>query len=364
MKHLKNTVQHYAWGDPSAIATLLGESNPEQKPYAELWMGTHPSAPSRVLTEDCRLDELLGSFLPYLMKVLAAAKPLSLQVHPRKEDAERGYREEKDTPQDLRNYHDRNHKPEIIYALEDFYALSGFRDFSQISEDIQAMDLPSPAASLRECFIQYFSARDIGDTLPLVLRAAQARSKPFNRFWWILQLQNFFPGDSGILSPLFLNLVHLPPGNALFQPSGTLHAYLRGSGIELMAASDNVLRAGCTNKRVDFQELLKVSSFDSMDIVLVESRNPHPKVEEFPVPVKDFRLVRLTPDGSLRITRKSLASILLCYQGHVRLTSSTQSMELTRGQSLILELSDTEIEIRGKGTLFLASDGNSPQSFT
>jgi mannose-6-phosphate isomerase len=223
---LQNQIKHYDWGSAKQIPDLLEiKDNDPQKPYAEMWMGTHPSAPSRVSDSGVSLKEISGE-LPFLLKLIAVEKPLSIQVHPDKEQAEEGFKRENeagieiDSP--LRNYKDQNEKNELICAITPFTLIAGFMEPQKIY------------ASLG------------GDTL---------------REQWDLvrKLESLYPHDVGVYSPLFLNVIKLQPGQGLFLPAGTPHSYINGFGVELMTNSDNVIRGGLTNKHVDGDELKKIS---------------------------------------------------------------------------------------------------------
>lgn len=297
-------VQHYDWGGTSVIPALLGQTNPDDRPFAELWMGAHPGNPSRVSSpagEMLGLDEWIGmnpgkilgdetarefSGLPFLFKVLDAGKPLSIQVHPGLEQARAGFADEDargiSRQASSRNYKDENHKPELVVALGgDFWALRGFRPFDQISDllgshpelaKLAATFTPS-SSGLKSLYETFMTDRpeNVEATLrPLIDRWRRESEKaPFAKEdprYWVLRADRLFssPGhtDRGLLSVLLLNLVKLKPGEALFLPAGILHAYLEGTAMEIMANSDNVLRGGLTPKHVDVPELLKTVIFE------------------------------------------------------------------------------------------------------
>ena len=277
---LKNTIQEYAWGSRSAIPELLGQSVPADKPQAELWMGAHPKAPSQVFFDGIwrslpeviqeSPEETLGqkvaarfsNELPFLFKVLAAAKPLSIQAHPNKEQAWQGFARENELgiPFDAphRNYRDDNHKPEIICALTPFWALNGFRRIEEtlsLLEEAKIAGLAEIVSFLRshsnrdglKKFFNHLMTMDSGKQGKIVEQAVNFAEKqtPEKPSWtWMIKLNEAYPGDIGVLSPLFLNLVRLEPQQAMYLPAGELHGYLEGVGIELMANSDNVLRGG------------------------------------------------------------------------------------------------------------------------
>ena len=223
---LQNQIKHYDWGSAKLIPDLLGiKDNDPEKPYAEMWMGTHPSAPSRVSDSGVSLKEISGE-LPFLLKLIAVEKPLSIQVHPDKKQAAEGFKRENeagiaiDSP--LRNYKDQNEKNELICAITPFTLIAGFMEPKKIYDSL------------------------VGDTL---------------REQWELvrKLESLYPQDVGAYSPLSLNVIKLQPGQGLFLPAGTPHSYISGFGVELMTNSDNVIRGGLTSKHIDSDELKKIS---------------------------------------------------------------------------------------------------------
>ena len=275
---ITNTPRDYAWGSTTAIASLLGRS-PSGGPEAELWLGTHPGSPA-VLTESAGDLRSIAGELPFLLKVLAAERPLSLQAHPTLAGAAAGFARENalgiplDAPN--RNYRDELHKPEIIYALTPFRALCGFRDASETRSTIErllaAADHDAAIAgwlarldsddALRSTFEWLVSRGDGVDELVTAVVAASA-TLDGDRFSLVSSLASEYPGDPGIVISLMLNLVTLEPGEVLYLPAGNIHAYVEGLGIELMAASDNVLRGGLTPKHIDVPELLSCLLYTS-----------------------------------------------------------------------------------------------------
>ncbi len=278
---LKNKIQEYDWGSYTAISELLGKLSHSDTPQAELWMGAHPKASSMVEEngEWFPLNELIGKYpeyilgktaakkfdnrLPYLFKVLAAVKPLSIQTHPNRLQAKEGSEKENKLGIPLnapdRNYKDNNHKPECICAVTHFWGLNGFRkipDILLLSEKISLKGLekelhkiennPNPQG-LRIFFKSVMTLPSEKKKEIISYAAEQAEKFSDNPvFEWIIRLYHEYPSDIGVLSPLWLNLICLKPGEAMFLPPGSLHSYLDGVGIELMANSDNVLRGGLT----------------------------------------------------------------------------------------------------------------------
>jgi mannose-6-phosphate isomerase len=295
---LKNSLQDYAWGSTEAISKLTGKPNKDNKPQAEMWMGAHPKAPSKVFHENAWLTLLdmiekypiemlgektavaFGNQLPFLFKVLAAEKPLSIQVHPNTEQAKKGFARENrfHVPLDAfnRNYQDENHKPECLCALTPFWAMNGFRPVPDILTYLEAL-CPNTLVAARNALEKRPDPHGLEDFFKTLLmippdpkktiieKTVKQASKMASQdpvHAWILRLYNEYREDMGILSPALLNLICLEPGQAMYLPAGRLHSYLQGLGIEIMANSDNVLRAGCTQKHLDVPELLRVVDFN------------------------------------------------------------------------------------------------------
>ncbi len=388
---LKNKIRKYAWGAKDAIPRLLG-NEPDGSPWAELWMGAHPKAPSVILKDGLYLSlanmikenprEFLGketakkfdSQLPYLFKVLAAAKPLSIQAHPSKEQAIQGFEKENqlniplDAPE--RNYKDPNHKPECILALTPFWAMCGFRPveeiislFSEICPDILEKEIfllkKSPdSQGLKEFFKNLLSLKNekkkraIGEAVSNSARLLEKN----DIYRWIIKLHEEYPDDIGILSPGFLNLIRLEPGMALFLPAGVLHSYLDGTGMEIMANSDNVLRGGLTPKHVDIPGLMKVVDFEPQKINTI---NPVKisKIEWlYPCDAEEFALSRFSLEknaGKTPIKTKG-PEILICTQGAARILQDKEKMEISKGESVFICGSLEKYELAGSGILYRA----------
>jgi mannose-6-phosphate isomerase len=401
MDLLDNVIQPYAWGSRTALAELMGRPSPSPTPEAELWMGAHPGAPSRVrrgeaapsLLELVRqaperevgaaLHRRFGAELPFLLKVLAAGAPLSLQTHPSLAQAREGF--ERENAQGIpltashRNYKDANHKPELLCALTPFDALCGFRSADETLELFTSLAVPaleSLLAPLRES-TDALGVRRMFEalmTLPRGERGAlvgmtvascaqrASRSAPYaEELRWAVRLAEQYPGDPGVLGALMLNLVRLSPGEAIYLPAGNLHAYLEGVGVEIMANSDNVLRGGCTPKHVDVPELLRVLDFRCGPIPPMRAQAAQGGEEVYATPTEEFRLSRipLSPGASVRPARRG-AEILLCIEGRARLSSGGATLELPRGASAFVSASDGAYALEGEGVVFRATAGLSP----
>jgi mannose-6-phosphate isomerase len=380
MDRLENTIRPYAWGSPTAIPHLLGTA-PTGEPQAEMWMGAHPGAPSR--TDRGSLVEVLdadparelgdrtvarfGPRLPFLLKLLAAGAPLSLQVHPDLAQAAQGYADEErrgipvDAPH--RNYKDANHKPELLCALTEFDGLCGFRAPAHAADLLDGLGVDSlkpyvdllhahpEDAALREVLTAILTA-DREETAHTVARTAAACDRLGGDYTPYAGIAHHYPGDPGVLAALLLNHVRLQPGEALFLGAGIPHAYLGGLGVEIMANSDNVLRCGLTPKHIDVPELLRVVRFEPGDPGVLRPEAAPDGEEVYETPIDEFRLSRhvLSEGGPVHDLTRDTPQILLCTAGTVR----AGDHELTPGQSVFVPAAD-KAEASGAGTLFRAT---------
>ena len=368
---ITNSPRDYAWGSPTAIADLLG-TTPSGGPEAELWLGTHPGSPSRLVDRDGTLVDVVDERLPYLLKVLAAASPLSLQAHPTMDQAADGFARENalGIPLDAaeRNYKDAFHKPELIYALSDeFRALCGFRPAHAIASTVERMIGAAPGDPALNGFSDRLGTDDDiraafgwlvagGDDVQELIGATVAAASGLDgdNFRLVGELAAAYPGDPGIVVSLMLNLVTLHRGEVLYLPAGNIHAYVEGLGIELMAASDNVLRGGLTPKHVDVPELLSVLDFTPVDVPYLEPVELPGGVALYRPGVPDFELAVVT--GPVDGTRLTLAgdSIALCTAGEFTLSGETASATVRRGQAVFVTADEAALDIAGDGMLFVA----------
>jgi mannose-6-phosphate isomerase len=345
MQRVEGVIQHYAWGDPAAIADLRGVE-PDGELQAELWFGTHPGGASHLA--DGRPLESTAGPLPYLVKVLAARTPLSLQVHPSMSQAEAGYAREDaaglplDAPQ--RNYRDRMHKPELLCALTPFEAVCGIAPIEQT--DRLLGELGAPAASIRTVLGHAGVNGAIGmllhDRPDLSALVATAQQHPDPRCTWLVRAAEMYPGDPSAAILLLLNHVAMQPGDAIFLGAGNLHAYLCGMGVEVMAASDNVLRCGLTTKFVDAEEVLRVLDDTPLADPLVHAVARPDEGLDYPVPVPDFRVARYEIDGAAAWTAEG-PELALCTHGEFGPVSRGQCVFATDGEP---------VQLRGRGTVF------------
>jgi mannose-6-phosphate isomerase len=370
---LMNGVQPYAWGSPTLMAEFLGQPNVERRPQAELWIGAHPSLPSQVVDAGSphRLDEWIrqapeamlghalidryGPELPFLLKVLAVAAPLSIQCHPNLEQAREGFAREdrlgvpRDAPE--RNYRDANHKPELIVALSRYTALKGFRPVDQTLGYLSALVAPAlaPAVAaltqggedgLKEFFSSLMSLAKAqqADVVAHVAREARARAPQDLTWEWVARLCVRYPEDVGVLSPLYLNLVVLEPGQGLYLPAGELHAYLEGLGVEIMANSDNVLRGGLTPKHVDAPELMRLLDFRAERPQVLTPQPQGDGAHVYATPAAEFELALLRVVGGTprAVDADHGVEILLVVDGRLRVVAPPATLELTRGDAVFV----------------------------
>jgi mannose-6-phosphate isomerase len=382
MIRVDNTPRDYAWGSSTAIAALRGLA-PSGSPEAELWLGTHPGSPTRIVGaadgEPQTIAELLSARgeqpLPYLLKILAAAHPLSIQAHPSPEQAREGFARDNaagiplDAPH--RNYRDDAHKPELIVALSTrFDALCGFRPLEKTLKQLELVALANDATEGSSVAIRGFMTElrskgeaaiewalnwvlGSGETAELVAEVARGGVLLDDEL--LTELAEDYPGDPGIVIAMLLNHVHLHRGQALYLPAGNMHAYIRGLGIELMAASDNVLRGGLTTKHVDVDELLSVVIPTVLPAPVLEPVVPTPGLELFRPDVPDFELARITgeidPDFALELTRPAIA---VCTEGTMTLRGESAEITLQRGEIALVLDEQRTVRASGAGEIFIA----------
>ena len=337
MRLVRGVAQHYAWGDPVAIPDLLGRPADGQ-PWAEWWLGTHPSAPS-LLNDGEPLSSVSGE-LPYLLKLLAAAEPLSLQTHPDSVTAEAGFARETAAGVALndsrRIYRDPFAKPELLCALTPFDTLCGFRTVAATSElllDIGAHDLRR--SLLRVGLQSTVAALYRGVLSPSTILAACA-AHPSSEAQLVNDLAAMYPGDGSVAVTLLLNRVQLQPGEAIFLGPGNLHAYLRGTGVEVMGASDNVVRGGLTVKHIDVEELIAVLRFEELGDPIVRAVEVEPDRWCYPTPAAPFELWRFEVNDRMSHTSQG-HELLLSTNGDTGPLQHGQTAYLAPGESIVLE---------------------------
>lgn len=410
---LDGVIRHYAWGSRTALAELLGVE-PDGEPAAELWLGAHPGAPSRAPDHDTTLDALIaaepeqllgtatvarfGPRLPFLLKVLAIDTALSLQVHPTLAQARAGFAAEEaagiasDAPE--RNYRDGNHKPELLCALTRFIALCGFRPPARTLALIDGLPIavgtaladvradlakPDESAALRAAFTRLLTLGEpersgiieavVSGCRSVVTEYAPLHSwadGPVGAARVVDLCASDFPGDVGAVVSLLLNPVVLSPGEAIYLGAGNVHSYLRGTGVEIMANSDNVLRCGLTPKHIDVPELLKIADFSP----LTEPRWPDEGLgfgRDFRVPVADFALHSADldayrkpgqPNGSCATGDAGKPYLVLCVSGAVAVESGRTTVDLRPGRAAFVRARSAAFTLTGTGRTFLATVGD------
>ncbi|WP_448389032.1 mannose-6-phosphate isomerase, class I [Microbacterium aurum] len=391
---ISNTPRDYSWGSVDLIPALEGRE-PTGRPEAEVWYGDHPGCPSVVAdgsgqTLDAALAAAGEPPLPFLLKVLAAASSLSIQAHPTIAQAREGFTREEDAgvPRDAadRLYRDANHKPEIIVALSDeFRALVGIRPLDDTRRLVAALgegparaalmqrlgaevagadgavagaDAAAPASVVRDLLAWALTDADAALVADLVRALERADSDEFAEEIATLRAAAAdFPGDPGLIVALLMNLVILRPGQALFAPAGVLHAYQSGLGVELMAASDNVLRGGLTPKHVDVPELMRVVNVATGPAPLVVPQEIAPGVREYAPPVSDFALtaVTVTVDQPVTVALRGPA-IVLAAAGEVEVRTADAVVSLVPGAAVYVGREDS-VDIAGAGAVFVAQPG-------
>lgn len=395
MYEIENVLRPYAWGSTTAIAGLLGRPA-SGGPEAELWVGAHPDSPSVATAADggpLALDALIsadpdhhlgsasvvefGPRLPFLLKVLAAESPLSLQVHPTLEQARAGFAREEaagvDRAAGERNYKDDNHKPEMIFALTPFEALCGFRPaassqalFGHITRSMREMSRGVPQVlldvvedlsgapehdALKAAFTRLIggghAASHAVREVVAALKAGLTMTPYQSELSTVVSLHGHYPGDPGVLISLLLNRISLAPGEAVYLPAGNIHAYLHGLGIEVMASSDNVLRGGLTPKFVDVPELLNTIEFESVGVPRLEAETSSLGQELYRPPFREFQLQRieLEPDGSPVPLAQSGAAVIIVVSGSVLLDSPKGDLHLGRGASAFLPAAEAPVNV-------------------
>ncbi|PRY68918.1 mannose-6-phosphate isomerase type 1 [Glaciihabitans tibetensis] len=414
---ITNNARNYPWGSHTAIAELLG-TEPTGEPEAELWLGAHPGSPARILdpasvSGAATLADWIAADpqstgtsaqdgeeprLPFLMKVLAAASPLSLQAHPTPEQARAGFKAENESgvPLDapFRNYKDAHAKPELMLALSDtFEALCGFRPveatrtslevllsadanlvggvLAEVSHPELALAEGSPIAALHArldsdaelpATFEWLISRGEGvdqlvERVVAASAAVMAAGDAAPEFATVVSLAEQYPGDPGIVISLLINRVSLKRGEVLYLPAGNIHAYLEGLGIEVMAASDNVLRGGLTPKHVDVAELLRVLDFSPLPVPYLPATALAEGVVEFRPDVSDFVLVHAEGDVAGLNYPLGGPAIALCLSGSFQIDGAAASTTIGRGEAVYVTPSEGSLVLSGSGELVLATTG-------
>ncbi len=413
-------VRRYDWGTRDFIPRLLGRE-PSDEPEAELWFGAHPDAPASVVLEAGsgggphgpdgergaaraeapaasrpgaipfdrliagRPAEILGAggagearaALPFLTKILSADRPLSIQAHPDREQAERGFAAETDggargSAAEGRIYRDPNHKPELIYALTPFEAMSGFRPAAEAARLLAALNLDELRPHVRHlrkegaaAYARLLSAlrgpagnglaeRAVAAAWRAVTVLANASAATREALRWIVRIADHHPEDPLVVAPLFLRLVHLEPGEVLFTGPGVPHSYLEGSGVEVMASSDNVLRFGLTSKPVDADAFLDILHYRTLGDPGLETEVEEPpwgRRTRFTPPVADFRLeiLEVAEHAAAPLPGDDGPRIALALEGDIEVGNLSGEVRLRPGQAALLPAAARSVAAAGAG---------------
>jgi mannose-6-phosphate isomerase len=389
---LENPIQGYAWGSKTVISSFLGRG-PAEAPEAELWIGAHPKAPSRIEGADpaVTLDVFIGGApaatlgpavaqhfgaeLPFLLKLIAAAEPLSIQCHPNLEQARDGFARENRLGIPLeafeRNYRDPNHKPELVVAFTRFTALLGFRPPDELLRLLRPLAIEAlddlldgiengpPAVALR-AFFSGLLGMDVQTrtrALAFAARRAEDHSADNPAYAWVARLIASYPTDIGALSPLFLNLVELAPEEGIFVRAGELHAHLEGAAIEIMASSDNVLRGGLTPKHVDVKELLRTAYFEPGPPEVLRPLPMAPGERVYLTPAREFELglLDVSAGAAYPAPPGRGVELLLGLEGDASLRADGRTWSLARGRSAFVPAAVKAYTIEGVGRIARAS---------
>ena len=370
---LTGEIKNYPWGSKTLIQDHLG-LGADQEHVAEVWFGTHEAGESTELDSKRKLSSVISGKLSFLTKFLAAGSPLSIQVHPNSEQAKQGFAREQGLGLDVldakRNYRDDSHKPEILIALSPFMALCGFRPRFEMQEIFLAFSESedrfgelsaklATGASLKEIFGELLLDLELpvrfsktvgaadsigGDSAPVIEARALA-----------LELLEKYPADAGAMVALMLNLVELAPGEAIFLPAGNLHSYLSGLGLEVMAASDNVIRGGLTGKHIDQVELINITDFTELVEPVIKPKKLAEGFVEYPVSAEEFQVYRAELTGSNLLADLDLpaGAMLVCTAGEVAVSTSLEEREVLKKADVVYVSGAKKFSLSGSGTAFV-----------
>lgn len=387
MRQMTGTIQNYGWGTTDEIPRLLG-TEPTGEPQAEYWLGAHATAPSTVDGEplDQRIaanpaivgrasTERFGTVLPYLLKLLSANQALSLQAHPTRAQAEEGFARENAEGIALtdpkRTYKDSWPKPEMMLALTPFEALCGFRDPAQTVALFETLGVPEAeqmmnplvmragGAGLAEVFLDALTVTDerrqlVNEVVAKAVGHVDDEGEAGRFAATAVMLDESYPGDPTILAALMMNRITLQPGEAVFLPAGNMHAYVKGTGVEIMANSDNVLRGGLTPKHIDVDALVSCVDFEAEPVKLVQTEQVAPGLQRYLTPAPEFALWRLDgTGGQIDLPATDLGRTLLVVEGSF---TGHDGTELGKGRAAFIEAGE-QASVTGSGLAFLAAPG-------
>jgi mannose-6-phosphate isomerase len=366
---ISGEVKNFSWGSKHLIQDQLG-LGPTNQQVAEVWFGTHAGGQSKLLSSGQNLSEAVGSKLSFLVKFLAADSPLSIQVHPNALQAKAGFAKENAAGIDLadpkRNYKDDSHKPEILIALSAFKALCGFRPRAEILEIFLAFSesearfgelaaLLATDASLEEIFSELLEDSALAGRFARSVAGLDIDSISEQARALVVDLLGKYPGETGALVSLLLNFIQLAPGEAIYLPAGNLHAYLSGLGLEVMAASDNVIRGGLTSKHIDKAELRNITDFSELAEPKVSPKKLAEGLVEYPVSASEFRVYRAQITGTNMLADIDLpaAAVIVCVSGEIAVGTSLEEREVLKRGEVVFVSEAKKFSLSGSGDAFV-----------
>jgi mannose-6-phosphate isomerase len=369
LSRISGVTKNYDWGSKDLVPNFFGLET-SSKPIAEIWFGTHPLGESEIIGESKSLSEILGKKLGFLVKILSAHRSLSIQVHPNSKQAKDGFYLEQSKGIALedpkRNYKDSSHKPEAIIALTPFQALCGFRPTADLIKVVAEFGKSEPefasiakrlsnGAPLAEIFQSLIENTELAKRFTNSVDASQQDLMAQKSRDLVERLLVQFPDDTGALVALMLNEVSLEPGEAIFLPAGNIHAYLSGLGLEVMAASDNVLRSGLTSKHIDVAEVLKLADFSELSEPKVRPKKLAEGLVEYPVDCSEFRIYKAEVSGKNLLADLELpaSSMVVCTAGEVAVSTSLEEREVLAKSEVVFASGAKRISLSGSGTVFL-----------
>ena len=366
---ISGEVKNFSWGSKHLIQDQLG-LGPTNQEVAEVWFGTHAGGQSKLLPSGQNLSEAVGSKLSFLVKFLAADSPLSIQVHPNALQAKAGFAKENAAGIDIadpkRNYKDDSHKPEILIALSAFKALCGFRPRAEILEIFLAFSesearfgelaaLLATDASLEEIFSELLEDSELAGRFASSVAGLDIDSISEQARALVVDLLGKYPGETGALVSLLLNFIQLAPGEAIYLPAGNLHAYLSGLGLEVMAASDNVIRGGLTSKHIDKAELRNITDFSELAEPKVSPKKLAEGLVEYPVTAPEFRVYRAQISGANLLADIDLpaAAVIVCVSGEIAVGTSLEEREVLKKGEVVFVSEAKKFSLSGSGDVFV-----------
>lgn len=369
LSRITGVTKNYDWGSKDLTPNFFGLEQ-SSEPIAEIWFGTHPLGESAILQSGQHLSVQIGFRLSFLVKILSAERALSIQVHPNSQQAKDGFALEQeqgialDDPK--RNYKDSSHKPEALVALTQFRALCGFRpraelvqifsEFGKSESEFEALAKElSGGASLSSVFELLIANKELAKRFTKSVDVSQSEPIAASARALVERLLAQFPDDTGALVALMLNEVSLEPGEAIYLPAGNIHAYLSGLGVEVMAASDNVLRGGLTSKHVDVAEVLKLADFTELSDPKVRPKKLAEGLIEYPVECSEFRIYKAEVSGKNLLADLDLPAraIVLCTAGEVAVSTSLDEREVLSKSEVVFAAGAQKLSLSGSGTVFV-----------